>query len=276
MGHTFTTTATVSTAGDFSAPTFTTAPSPNLTVLLQNPKLTLNTTVADNKELGYIKISIPAVHVNDSIALTGTSYTLQKAYELPATEAEYNMTITIGDKGGNTTSTQSVVKVSELPDFSRMYLADVDDVADLSSDLMGSDYKDGLIRVYSTDNWKSGKAIPSKLMWCLGNFSRFIRPGATRYPVTLLDEHRQIVQDGETDPRAVMVSAYRNIDGSWVMVAINYSESAQSFTIDGIQGKQVWKAYRTSDVEGESLKPVGTISHSTRLEPKSITTFVAQ
>lgn len=141
---------------------------------------------------------------------------------------------------------------------------------------MGSDYKDGLIRVYSTDNWKSGKAIPSKLMWCMGNFSRFIRPGATRYPVTLLDEHRQIVQDGETDPRAVMVSAYRNIDGSWVMVAINYSESAQSFTIDGIQGKQVWKAYRTSDVEGESLKPVGTISHSTRLEPKSITTFVAQ
>ncbi|UKK82497.1 hypothetical protein [Segatella bryantii] len=137
MGHTFTTTATVSTAGDFSAPTFTTAPSPNLTVLLQNPKLTLNTTVADNKELGYIKISIPAVHVNDSIALTGTSYTLQKAYELPATEAEYNMTITIGDKGGNTTSTQSVVKVSELPDFSRMYLADVDDVADLSSDLYG-------------------------------------------------------------------------------------------------------------------------------------------
>ena len=110
----------------------------------------------------------------------------------------------------------------------------------------------------------------------MGNFSRFIRPGATRYPVTLLDEHRQIVQDGETDPRAVMVSAYRNIDGSWVMVAINYSESAQSFTIDGIQGKQVWKAYRTSDVEGESLKPVGTVSHSTRLEPKSITTFVAQ
>lgn len=141
---------------------------------------------------------------------------------------------------------------------------------------MGSDYKDGLIRVYSTDNWKSGKAIPSKLMWCMGNFSRFIRPGATRYPVTLLNEHRQIIQDGETDPRAVMVSAYRNIDGSWVMVAINYSESAQSFTIDGIQGKQVWKAYRTSDVEGESLKPVGTISHSTRLEPKSITTFVAQ
>jgi hypothetical protein len=38
----------------------------------------------------------------------------------------------------------------------------------------------------------------------------------------------------------------------------------------------VWKAYRTSDVEGESLKPVGTISHSTRLEQKSITTFVAQ
>lgn len=137
---------------------------------------------------------------------------------------------------------------------------------------LGGDYRDGLIRVFSSDGWKSGRALPSKLMWCLGNYSRFIRPEAVRYDITAKDCEGNMMKDGETQQRGVMASAYRNADGSWVVVAINYSEAARPFSIDGVEG--LWTMYRTSDAEGESLKPVGTTTGKTTLEPKSITTFV--
>lgn len=137
---------------------------------------------------------------------------------------------------------------------------------------MGGDYRDGFIRVYSDDNWKTGRALPSKLMWCLGNYSRFVRPEAVRYDITALDKDGKTVKDGETEPEGVMASAYKNTDGSWVVVAINYSEATRPFTLEGVKG--TWKMYRTSDAEGESLKPVGTTTGSTSLQPKSITTFV--
>lgn len=59
-------------------------------------------------------------------------------------------------------------------------------------------------------------------MWCLGNYSRFVRPEAVRYDITALDKDGKTVKDGETEPEGVMVSAYKNTDGSWVVVAINF------------------------------------------------------
>lgn len=139
---------------------------------------------------------------------------------------------------------------------------------------LGGDYRDGLIRVLSTDGWRTGKALPGKLMWTLGNYSRFVRPGAVRYDMTARDATGQRVTDGDSDPYGVMVSAYRNTDGRWAVVAINYSEAARPFTLSGV-GRRTWKMYRTSDVEGESLTPVGQTDGSTVLEPQSVTTFVA-
>ena len=139
---------------------------------------------------------------------------------------------------------------------------------------MGGDYKDGLIRVLSDDNWRTGKAIDSKLLWTFGNYSRFIRPGARRYHVRVTDHQNKTIKDGETDPYGVMVSAYQNIDDSWVVVAINYSESQFPLSLD-LPGKTGhWTMYRTSDVMGENLKPVGQTAGQTDLEPKSVTTFV--
>lgn len=137
---------------------------------------------------------------------------------------------------------------------------------------MGGDYRDGLIRVFSDDNWKTGRALPSKLMWCLGNYSRFVRPEAVRYDITALDKDGKTVKDGDTEPYGIMASAYKNTDGSWVVVAINYSEATRLFRLEGVEG--TWRMYRTSDAEGESLKPVGTTIGNTSLMPKSITTFV--
>lgn len=137
---------------------------------------------------------------------------------------------------------------------------------------MGGDYRDGLIRVFSDDNWKTGRALPSKLMWCLGNYSRFVRPEAVRYDITALDKDGKTVKDGDTEPYGIMASAYKNTDGSWIVVAINYSEATRLFRLEGVEG--TWRMYRTSDAEGESLKPVGTTIGNTSLMPKSITTFV--
>lgn len=139
---------------------------------------------------------------------------------------------------------------------------------------MGGDYKDGLIRVLSADNWKTGKAIDSKLMWTLGNYSRFIRPGARRYNITVTNDHQEIVKDGDTEPYGVMASAYQNADRSWVVVAINDSEALRPFTLSLPERTGKWTMYRTSDVNGENLKPVGQCSGTTLLEPKSVTTFV--
>lgn len=133
---------------------------------------------------------------------------------------------------------------------------------------VGGDYKDGLIRVYSHDGMKSGYAVDSRLMWALGNYSRFIRPGAVRYEVT---------SSTAFNPYGVMCSAYRNADGSWVVVAINYSEDLKALSLgfsDTTEGK--WQMYRTSDVSSETLKPVGTTTGTVQLAPRSITTFVSR
>ena len=72
-----------------------------------------------------------------------------------------------------------------------------------------------------------------------------------------------------------MCSAYRNRDGSWVVVAINYSESPLPFTCS-LSGEEpfTWQMYRTSDVSAESLLPVGTCENTTVLAPRSVTTFI--
>lgn len=136
-GRTTTKTVNVTTDGDFTNPTFTSAPSSSLTVLLQNPKLTLNATVTDNKNLGYLKVFIPGLNINDSIRISGKEYKLTKTYDLPTTEGGYEMTLTVGDAAGNKSSVNSTIKVSDLPDFSRMYLADVENTEDLNTDLYG-------------------------------------------------------------------------------------------------------------------------------------------
>ena len=117
----------------------------------------------------------------------------------------------------------------------------------------GGDYKDGLIRIYDREQ----RARDSRLLWSLGNYSRFVRPGAVRYDV-----------EGPEDPYGLMASAYRNQDGTWVVVAINYSQREQPFSVAGH-----WRAYRTSDAEGETLRPVPV---APLLPPRSITTFVSK
>ncbi len=139
----------------------------------------------------------------------------------------------------------------------------------------GGDYRDGLLRVYSDDNWKTGWATDSKLLWALGNFSRFVRPGAQRFTMAKQGSDAADADDSCTDPKGVMCSAYQNTDGKWVVVAINYSEVARpvEFAVKG-GSTMKWLLYRTSDISAESLAPVGTSNGKATLAPRSITTLV--
>ena len=140
VGNKQTATVTVSADGDFTKPSFTVAPSEEVTVLVgPNPKFKLNCSVSDNKVLKSIRVQSAALALDETIA-TGqvSTFDLSKVYSLPANATgSYDLTITVSDTFDNQTSTSTNVIVSEMPDFDKMYLADVETAAELSSDVFG-------------------------------------------------------------------------------------------------------------------------------------------
>ncbi len=138
VGNTSSASVTVTPDGDFTAPQFTQAPSGSITVLMQNPQLTVNCAVSDNKSIKYVKLSIPGLSIDDSVAVNNLrEYSHTWNYTLPATEAEYEMVLSAGDNFNNTVTDTCTITVSEMPDFSKMYLADVSTASALTSDLFG-------------------------------------------------------------------------------------------------------------------------------------------
>jgi O-glycosyl hydrolase len=119
-----------------------------------------------------------------------------------------------------------------------------------------SDYKDGLIYTNPDPTGLDGTFTDSKLMWTLGNYSRFIRPGAVRTGVLAYNSRGDLVPEGDTDPYALMVSAYRNRDGSPVVVVINYSDTERTFQLEWKgNGPLKWIPYCTGDGENQNLTP---------------------
>lgn len=138
-------------------------------------------------------------------------------------------------------------------------------------------YKDGLIYAEPDNSRMDGSFTDSKLMWALGNYSRFIRPGATRLGVSAYNDKGEIVREGDTDPYALMISAYENVDGTPVAVVINYHEKERAFHLEW-KGKspKAWIPYCTSDEMGADLKPMEKISSKKQLliPGRSIITYV--
>ena len=144
---------------------------------------------------------------------------------------------------------------------------------------IGGDYKDGLIREYSDPTFLNGEVKDSKLMWALGNYSRFIRPGAVRKAIIAKDNQGKIIPEGDTDVTGLMCSAYQNTDGKEVFVMINYAAEDKEFTFYQRNGIiKNWKIYRTSDKDGENLLPVGSIKNHEKvvIPARSIITLVTQ
>jgi len=137
-GRTTKTQFTVSADGDFTSPVFTIAPASELTVLVQNPKLTIGFTAKDNKKLDYVLIECPALNLEDKIDAEGQSeLVVKKKYDVPGNKQSCLLTVTVVDKFGFEVKSESVVNVDEMPDFEKMYLADVTSTKDLTSDVYG-------------------------------------------------------------------------------------------------------------------------------------------
>lgn len=133
-------------------------------------------------------------------------------------------------------------------------------------------YKDGL--VYAEKNRTNGVVEDTKLLWVLGNYSRFIRPGAVRIGVSSSDLNI-------SNTRGLMVSSYvHEADKKLVTVAVNYSSIDSSVRLK-VQGKYKVsgiKPYITSAKEDEDLKPLAEIpADGVIVIPKnSVITFVSE
>jgi hypothetical protein len=138
-------------------------------------------------------------------------------------------------------------------------------------------YRDGLIYTKPDKTLLNGTYIDSKLMWILGNYSRFIRPGARRLAVSAYNSKGEKVDEGDTDPYALMVSAYENNDKTAVIVVINYSSDAKSFTLDWKgNGPGSWTPYCTNDEDGYNLLPLGKIKSGSKtvIPGRTVITYV--
>ena len=119
------------------------------------------------------------------------------------------------------------------------------------------DYKDGLI--YIDKNKTDGKYYTSKMLWVLGNYSRFVRPGAIRV-------------DAEADQSGpLLISAYKQ-GKSFTAVIINPDNEAHPVHFN-ITGGNVWllKSYTTS--ANKELIPIALNNpHRLLIEGRSVTT----
>ncbi|MDR0394288.1 MAG: hypothetical protein LBH77_03925 [Tannerella sp.] len=127
--------------GDFENPTFTVSPDKTVTVLIKSEtKYSLSFSVADDRALDYVIIDIPGIagFENRKVDAEGKrSFAFSEKIILPDRITDYNVRITAVDRKGNETVVNSIISVSEMPDFMKMYLADVATVAELNSDVFG-------------------------------------------------------------------------------------------------------------------------------------------
>lgn len=138
------------------------------------------------------------------------------------------------------------------------------------------DYKDGLIYLDDgTSNGigsgnagldaslkQDGVARTSKLMWALGNFSRFVRPGMTRVDIASAT--------GVIDPN-LLLSAYEG-DGQNVVVIINLG--TQERTI-GLESKaEEYRIYETSETADLACRG-NADKKGIRIPARSVITLVA-
>ncbi|MDX1675991.1 MAG: glycoside hydrolase, partial [Longimicrobiales bacterium] len=131
------------------------------------------------------------------------------------------------------------------------------------------DYKDGLVYV----DVESRQVHDSKLLWALGHWSRFLRPGSVRLGTTRSDDATPVEQ-----ATGLMVSGYRSADGRPVAVAVNYDSVPRplALAVDGIgaDGPRAWRPYITD--RGRNLAPAAAVTAGATAEvpARSVVTFI--
>jgi O-glycosyl hydrolase len=135
------------------------------------------------------------------------------------------------------------------------------------------DYKDGLI--YIDKNKNDGKIYESKLLWALGNYSRFIKSGYKRIGLKR--------SDGKTiseSIKSLLVSTYKSQMGDqYIAVFVNQADSSKSVRCDiANKERHVAKIYQTSNSPDDNLSYKGSTNQNdvVNIPARSIVTLVIE
>jgi O-glycosyl hydrolase len=131
------------------------------------------------------------------------------------------------------------------------------------------DFKDGL--VYMDRDTLTGTVRDSKMLWALGHYSRFVRPGMRRIGVDVAGASADSV-DAE-----LLVSAYRDpVSQRIVTVLVNRATVDRQVQLVA-PGVRTNRVYRTTNEAGVNLTFIGTSRSDQVLTvpARSLTTLVA-
>lgn len=123
------------------------------------------------------------------------------------------------------------------------------------------DYKDGL--VYVDKNKTNGNFYPSKMLWAMGNYSRFIRPGYVRTDVAISAD--------QTLSKNLFVSTFKN-GKNVITVIINDNTDNVSVKI-GNSNIKLLKKFTTSPIADLQPKAITEQEKGISIPGKSITTI---
>lgn len=124
------------------------------------------------------------------------------------------------------------------------------------------DYKDGLIY---TDYRRTGQqnVLPSKTLWALGNFSRFIRPGATRIHVELTEQDEDL-----------LISAYTQaINPRYIFVIVNLHTEEVPVRLDSNRKLDTLTPHVTSAQHDLAHQPTVPAGSEIVIPPRSVVTL---
>lgn len=137
-----------------------------------------------------------------------------------------------------------------------------------------ADYKDGLIYLdtgFEDDMYNrtslqaDGNFHQSKLLWALGNYSRFVRPNMVRVEAELKDD--KMLKDQYQD---LMLSAYLNKETQEVMlVVINYSNETKNLKISDYKIDRMYVTSKDKNLKVTEVKP-----NDINIESRSISTLI--
>ena len=115
------------------------------------------------------------------------------------------------------------------------------------------DFKDGLVYLDDGSAGETGKMGPetrslvhggavreSKLLWALGNFARFVRPGMVRVQCD--------VTPAQSYENGVLASAYRGADGQTILVLVNLSREDARCDLGASQTVDVYTTSSTASL----------------------------
>ncbi|PSW22321.1 xylanase [Photobacterium sanctipauli] len=127
------------------------------------------------------------------------------------------------------------------------------------------DYKDGMVKI--APSLEADTVQDSKMMWTVGNYSRFIRPG-----------YQRVELNGHDDLKGLMASAYIAPEGKeLVVVMVNAGDSSESVNLDvgdaaKISQLATYVTNKDHDLESVPLEQQGD---KYIVPPQSTVTFVA-